>query len=257
VKQFEHRLVPSASPIKHVVIITMENQSFDHLFGTFPGANGLPTDANGNFTVSNVNRLTGQKIYPYLSTNYYQIGGPHGLSSALADINGGLMDQFVNQALQISTTTQDVMSYYNASVIPSYWAYASHFVLCDNFFASTLSYSLPSHLYLVSAWSAISPNSNPLDSFSSNNPVNPTGMPTDKQLYAWTDITYLLDQFGVSWGYFNDSASASNVDAADPAEIWNPLPHFYDVHSDNQLNNVQTLANFYTDVQRGTLPSVS
>jgi phospholipase C len=234
----------------------LENHSFDSLFGTYPGANGLPRDSQGNFTVYNVNRLTGQKIYPYLNTNYVQLGGPHGLSSAVADINGGLMDGFVNQSLTYSTSQSDVMGYYDGSMIPNYWAYASHYVLCDNYFASSLSYSLPSHLYLVSAWSAISPDSNPMHSVSSNNPVDPTGQPQTKPLYAWTDVTYLLDQAGVSWGYFNDSKAATDGDNADPADIWNPLPHFYDVQSDGQLNNVQSLTNFYTDLQNGTLPSV-
>ena len=34
-----------ATPIKHVVIIVQENRSFDNLFGTFPGANGLNSAA--------------------------------------------------------------------------------------------------------------------------------------------------------------------------------------------------------------------
>lgn len=31
-----------APQIKHVIIIMQENRSFDHYFGTFPGANGIP-----------------------------------------------------------------------------------------------------------------------------------------------------------------------------------------------------------------------
>ena len=36
--------------LDHLVFIVLENRSFDHYFGTFPGADGLPRDANGNFT---------------------------------------------------------------------------------------------------------------------------------------------------------------------------------------------------------------
>jgi phospholipase C len=39
--------------------------------------------------------------------------------------------------------------------------------------------------------------------------------------------------------------------------IWNPLPHFTDVHQDSQLGNIQSIANFYPQAQRGTLPAVS
>jgi phospholipase C len=168
------------------------------------------------------------------------------------------MDGFVGSARNAYTNpTTDVMGYYDGSMAANYWSWASHYVLCDNYFASTLAWSLPSHLYLVSAWSAISPDSNPMDSYSSNGPRNPNGLPPTQPLYAWTDITYLLDQYGVSWGYFNDSSTASDLDEADPVEIWNPLPHFYDVQSDNQLSNIQTLTSFYSDLQNGTLPAVS
>jgi phospholipase C len=256
VRELENRCLPSATPIQHVIVISPENHSFDSLFGTYPGANGLPTDANGNFTVYNVNPNTGQKVYPYLNTSYYQIGGPHDQYATPVDVNGGLMDGFVKESLKYDQNATDVMGYYDGSVIPNYWSWAQHYVLCDDFFCSTTSWSLPSHLYLVSAWSAISPDSNPMDSYSSNGPVNPKGLPPTQPLWAWTDITYLLDQQGVSWGYFNDSSTASDLDEADPLEFWNPLPHFYDVQSDNQLSNVQTLSTFYNDLQQGTLPSV-
>src|SRR5215475_7796582 len=34
---------PGIHKIKHVIVITQENRSFDNYFGTFPGANGIPT----------------------------------------------------------------------------------------------------------------------------------------------------------------------------------------------------------------------
>ena len=33
--------------LDHLVFIVQENRSFDHYFGTFPGADGIPTDASG------------------------------------------------------------------------------------------------------------------------------------------------------------------------------------------------------------------
>ena len=33
--------------IKHIIIIMQENRSFDHYFGTFPGADGIPMDDAG------------------------------------------------------------------------------------------------------------------------------------------------------------------------------------------------------------------
>ena len=35
--------------IDHLMFIVQENRSFDHYFGTFPGANGIPRFPNGRF----------------------------------------------------------------------------------------------------------------------------------------------------------------------------------------------------------------
>ncbi|MGB6458251.1 MAG: alkaline phosphatase family protein, partial [Streptosporangiaceae bacterium] len=40
---------PGIHKIKHVIVIMQENRSFDSYFGTFPGANGYPTQ-NGVIT---------------------------------------------------------------------------------------------------------------------------------------------------------------------------------------------------------------
>ena len=37
---------PAVTPIKHVVVIFGENQSFDHYFGTYPNATNPPGQPN-------------------------------------------------------------------------------------------------------------------------------------------------------------------------------------------------------------------
>src|SRR5260370_9084374 len=78
--------------IEHVVIIMQENRSFDHYFGTFPGAEGIPRDANGNFTVFNIDPRNGMKIFPFHTSVDANAGGPHGSGAAIADIDAGTMD---------------------------------------------------------------------------------------------------------------------------------------------------------------------
>jgi hypothetical protein len=76
---------------------------------------------------------------------------------------------------------------------------------------------------------------------------NPT--PNDDSIrFGWTDLTYLLDQQGVSWKYYNHTGVLG---------IWNPLPHFTTVHDDDQLGNIVNSDQFFTDAADGTLPSVS
>ena len=84
----------AAGKIRHVVIIMQENRSFDSYFGTYPGADGLPT-AGGKFTVCVNDPATGHCVYPFHDAAQINGGGPHGAANATADFNGGKMDGFI------------------------------------------------------------------------------------------------------------------------------------------------------------------
>jgi phospholipase C len=273
--------VSGAHEIRHIVIIMQENRSFDSYFGTYPGADGIPTQ-NGNPTVCIPNPATNMCDKPYHDANDLNNGGPHGAASSVADVDGGKMDGFIQQRLlEINCKNHplepecsgaaipDVMGYHDQNEIPNYWAYARNFVLQDHMFEPVASWSLPSHLYLVSAWSASC--SNLQDRMSCKSELNApdpdkAGRGPD---YAWTDVTYLLQKGGVSWAYYVDGGSQKDRDdCADgdcaivnnPSgvpEIWNPLADFQTVHQDRQLNNVQNLTDFFVAVKSGSLPNVS
>src|SRR5258708_1284673 len=51
--------------IQHLIFIVQENRSFDQYFGTFPGADGIPTNAKGDFTVCAPDPVTGVCARPY------------------------------------------------------------------------------------------------------------------------------------------------------------------------------------------------
>jgi phospholipase C len=154
--------------IQHVVVIMQENRSFDSYFGTYPGADGIPGLAGNPGAVPCVpDPRTGGCDKPYHDPALVNGGGPHSQDNAARDINDGLMDGFVAQSetpggrgcggfsgVCDSSSPSDVMGYHDAREIPNYWAYAKHFVLDDHMFESDASWSLPSHLYLVSEWSA-------------------------------------------------------------------------------------------------------
>jgi phospholipase C len=152
--------------IRHVVVIMQENRSFDSYFGTYPGADGLPVK-NGHFTVCLPDPATGGCERPFHDPELVNGGGPHSSGSALADLDGGHMDGFVRlsekvggrgcggfSGVCVSRAPSDVMGYHDAREIPNYWKYAENFVLDDHMFQSDASWSLPSHLYTVSEWSA-------------------------------------------------------------------------------------------------------
>jgi len=267
--------------IRHVVVIMQENRSFDSYFGTYPGADGIPSG------VCVPDPASGSCDKPFHDTNDSNSGGPHSQPDAVADIDGGKMDGFVRQAEAKPATCPnpatnpncraggpvDVMGYHDAHEIPNYWAYAEHYVLQDHMFEPNASWSLPAHLFMVSEWSAHCSRAG--DPTSCHNSVNGPGAPPSTTQpgrpppdYAWTDLTYLLHRAGVSWGYYvfqgtepdcEDDAAAcppKRQNAKTPG-IWNPLPYFDTVKQDGQLGNIQSLNAFATAAKAGTLPAVS
>ena len=268
--------------IKHIIVIMQENRSFDTYFGTYPGADGIPMQ-NGVPTVCVNDPQTQQCVKPYHDSQDLNHGGPHGEPNAIADINGGKMDGFINQAQSgkkscadpndpaCSANGQtDVMGYHDAREIPNYWSYAQNFVLQDHMFEPNASWSLPAHLFMVSAWSAKCSQQGDPQSCVSNiqGPYTTKQINRQKADYAWTDLTYLLYKANVSWGYYvfagtepdceDDAASCTpgKQNAKTPG-IWNPLPGFDTVKQDGQLGNIQSVDNFYKAAKNGTLPAVS
>jgi phospholipase C len=265
--------------IEHVIVIMQENRSFDEYFGTYPGADGIPKG------VCVPDPANGGCVRPFHDPNDVDRGGPHDRASAVADVDGGAMDGFVGQAerapARCTSPTDpacgaggrgDVMGWKDARDIPNYWKYAKSFVLQDHMFEPVDAWSLPSHLYLVSAWSAACEAGGPA-STCTNQPDRPVlhrgavdGSATD---YEWTDVTYLLHEHHVSWRYY--IAQGTQPDCDDDAavtcapkpqraltpEAWNPLPDFRTVHEDGQVGNVQPADAYFAAARKGTLPAVS
>jgi phospholipase C len=346
--------------IQHVVVIMQENRSFDSYFGTYPGADGIPGLAGNPGKLPCIpDPMRGACDKPFHDALLVNGGGSHGQGPAAADIDNGLMDGFVRESelrrgrgcagfvsVCLATSPSDVMGYHDAREIPNYWTYAHDFTLNDHMFESNASWSLPSHLYLVSEWSARCAvqgdpqscvNDDELGGFQTRQiggaaslqhlyrsclrstaalrvaPLVPhvrrarrragrgllpreilraarrlalraAATPCLNEVarqqalsyketvglgnYAWTDITYLLHQHGISWGFYvtpggqpdcdggNANCASAPISAGTP-NIWNPLPSFTDVQQDNQVGNVQSTANFIAAAHNGTLPQVS
>jgi phospholipase C len=84
--------------IKHVMIIMQENRSFDHYFGTFPGADGLPRDTQGTFTACvpyEVRHPSKGCKRPFHDRSLVNAGGPHRQYNFVEEWDRGKMDGFV------------------------------------------------------------------------------------------------------------------------------------------------------------------
>src|SRR6266511_1785522 len=92
------KLEQAKANLKHLVFIVQENRSFDHYFGTFPGAEGIPM-RDGKPTVCVPDPITNRCVRPYHTSEQLQEGGPHGQRHSVLDVDGGRMDGFVKTAI--------------------------------------------------------------------------------------------------------------------------------------------------------------
>jgi phospholipase C len=130
---------PSASQIDHIVVVMMENRSFDHLLGWLPGANGRQAglsylDSDG------VAHPTSQL------TTYVGCAHPdpdHSYTGGRSEYDDGKMDGWLR------TTTNDVFSigYYVEGQLPFFSALARNFTTLDNYFASILGPTFPNRVF--------------------------------------------------------------------------------------------------------------
>jgi len=299
--------------IEHIVMIMQENRSFDHYFGMFPGADGFPLDAEGKIDVCIPNPFaeggagSDACVRPTHDPRERQIGGPHNFRSHVTSVNDGKMDGFLiafrdasqpcppsakaREAAWCERTSENplnVMGYKLETDIPNYWRYAREFVLQDRFFAASNSWSVPAHLYKVSAWSARCRTRNPLSCVNAgDDPDAPASWKTsryrklmdlgpddpvpdfDEPVYAWTDITQLLYEHDISWASYIFAGEEPDCDEiagpiictpgqqdARTSNIWNPLPNFVTVQDNDQLDHIKPMKEFDKAVANGTLESV-
>jgi phospholipase C len=149
------------SPIEHVVFIVKENRSFNHYFGTYPGAVG---STSGPTIECNEERCVPGRVVP-LRPAPDVIPNDHGHSflCGVVAVNGGAMDGFNHmnamRPLEPGQTGEwyghELLGYtqFERKGIPNYWAYADRFVLADHFFTSMFGPTFPEHMFTVAATS--------------------------------------------------------------------------------------------------------
>jgi phospholipase C len=135
---------PNASGIEHIVVVTMENRSFDHFLGWLPGAEGK--QAGLSYTDSN-----GAAHATYsLGSDYTGCGHPdpdHSYNESRVAYDGGAMDGF----LRAGNNDIFAIGYYPEGTLPFYTALARSFLVCDRYFASILGPTFPNRMFLWAA----------------------------------------------------------------------------------------------------------
>ena len=159
--------------INHLVVIYMENHSFDNLYGEFKGANGIENAQKGKF----IQLDKDGKPYKYLPEIPRNNAFPTNLPNELFNIDQyvpsdkktpDVTHRFFHNQLQINGGKMDkfaayndskglAMGYYSTEKLPLY-PVARQYTLCDNFFQSVFGGSYFNHVYLISAAAPVWPN---------------------------------------------------------------------------------------------------
>jgi phospholipase C len=169
----------TATPIKHLVVIFDENESFDHYFGTYPYAantdgepfhakpgtpavNGLytkitPSGPVGPLLTDNPNLYNPQRL---TSSEALTCDQNHAYQPEQEAYDGGKNDMCVQDTESSSTCNVDapaeffqpglVMDYYDGNTVTALWNYAQNYAMSDNDFDTDFGPSSPGAINLIS-----------------------------------------------------------------------------------------------------------
>ncbi len=135
---------PQESGIDHIVMVTMENCSFDHLFGWLPGGNGRQAG------LSYIDNSGVAHSTYWLAPDYTGCGHPdpnHSYGPDRVAYDNGAMDGFLRAAGNDVYT----IGYYVETDIPFYAALAQAYMACDNWFAAILGPTFPNRMFIWAA----------------------------------------------------------------------------------------------------------
>ena len=140
-------LIGSDIPIDHIIVIMMENRSFDHYFSNLP-AYGQEDVAVASPTETNVDQA-GEPLQRFHDDLYCVHDPAHGWGAAWRQYNGGKMDGFVVTSAGAAATA--AMGYLDETDLPFYYELANTMAISDHYFASILAPTWPNRQYLYGA----------------------------------------------------------------------------------------------------------
>lgn len=284
----------SPSPIQHVVVLYLENHSFDNLLGNWCDANparcpagGLPT---GPVTLSDGEQVpitASPTIVPPVAHSVQAQKAAMNITSGVPLMNGWENIPYMDPTDPAcnAKTHWPCMTAYQPSQVPNITALASQYAFNDRFFSMANSPSWGGHMYAAAATT---------DGFNGNNPVpapgvtpgigwgansnriadyrfgspQPSCVPdftlglTNGGCFEPTRALYVptifdrLDAAGLSWHIYGATlADASPSDWA--GYQWSICPTFVECLDTGQNGNLVDSSQFFTDAATGNLPNYS
>lgn len=139
----KHRLPPRAtSGVDHIVVVMMENRSFDHLFGWHPTADAMQAGLSYPDPDAGDVAVPTHQLSPLDYTGCGHPDPDHSWLGGRAQYDGGAMDGFLAGA-----NDEYAIGYYVAADRPFHAALAAQFTTFDRFFASILAGTYPNRIF--------------------------------------------------------------------------------------------------------------
>jgi phospholipase C len=229
--------VAALEEIQHVVVLMLENRSFDHMLGYLSlGADGLDIDGLRD-GMANTHDGRSHPIFPLTKTAFVKPQDPcHSgtcVDEQVSDRNGGFATNYIQTRLDPeSAEPVVVMGYYDGDQLPVYDFLARRFCICDRWFCPVGGATFPNRLYAVAGRAAGSrDNASP--------PV-----------YHLPSFVRHLDAAGATWRWYTHELFAT---------IWavdrDYLPKTFD--NVRPFSSPFSFEDFFSAAKSGTLPNLA
>ena len=216
------------TPIKYVVVIFQENNSFDHYFGTYPTATNpagepvftaLPNTPSVNGLTPLLNNLSAVAPFRLDRAQALTCDNDNAYNAEQTAYNSGAVNLFPATTSGTTEVTAGVpctadlsMGYYDGNTVTALWNYAQYFAMSDNFFDTEFGVTVEGHQNLVAGQThtaSVASISGKIangtiianveagadDCVVASSKVSPV-------LMTSTTIGDLLNAAGVTWGWF-------------------------------------------------------
>ncbi len=230
-------------PIENVVVLMMENRSFDHYFGHLNKYAGRTDVESAPETASNPDRIgpDGGAAHPWQhGPHLCAVDTTHSWKGSHTQYDDGQMDGFfqtndgdTSQTDPVLKSGERALWWYDERDLPFYYKLASTFAIADHYHAGLLGPTWPNRMYLIAATSF---------GRTSNDLANTSGYSfPDKDLSVLDE----LEKRHVDWTLFTDGGPGAII-VHGPALItrWGRTPN-------------APMRDFYARAAAGTLPAVS
>jgi phospholipase C len=245
--------------VDHVVVLMMENRSFDHYFGTLPGVRGFgdrfPVPLASGKPVWYEADVTGELVPFHLDTETTTAmrvpGTPHSWGDAHAAWNDGRFGRWVEVKKFQS------MGHYERADIPFQSALADAFTVCDHHHCALQTGTLANRVVFMSGTNVTPGRTVPATNQAQAMIDNSNNEGATVGRYSWTTYPERLEQAGVSWQIYQDPVDNWGGLLAP----WETFTQYHEAKPGNPLYeramSKKTLEDLGDAVRTDTLPSVS